>query len=637
MAETISFEELVASRLLNVPDYQRGYAWDLRQLTEFWEDIDLIEPGGRHYTGTVVLQSTGGAVVDDVRGVPLDEFDVVDGQQRLTTCIILLDILLDRLEAFDDPDAGSNRRRLLTATVGGVPRPKLQLSGDIRDYWQHAVLDGKPFVDDASLASRRRLRRAVDFFNARLDAMCNGVTDDEFTRRLRRVVGKVAGSLQFTLYVAGDEAEVGVIFETLNQRGKALTELEKTKNYLLFLASRLPAGQRAQLSQEINETWRAIFTNLGQLPPDHEDQFLRAHWLATQNPAQRDWERINSVKERFHRRNYVDSPQLLFDEVSAYVRSLQQASAAYRDVMASGSTSFAEFGSLAPTVRTWSNNLRQAGVIQIFTPVLIAARLKFPSSGDSYLALVQQCERYSARVFMIMERRANAGQARLYSLAKLLHDSGDVAATLRGMSEQIVYYASDVELEADLRNVRRNWYAKPGHKYFLYQYELHLLDGDQPTLSFDHFTGDHRSSTTEHILPQHPNDPCWTELFTKTDRDELTHSLGNLVLTYDNSSYGNRCFATKRDGASGNTSSACYRRSVMRQEQEISLLPTWDSTAISERQSRLADWALKRWAVPDAPAPSDLTAVDTSEDDQEPEATSDEGLTADSELPTDPA
>jgi hypothetical protein len=45
---TLSFDELVSPRLLEVPDYQRGYAWEGEHLREFWEDLDLIEPGRRH-------------------------------------------------------------------------------------------------------------------------------------------------------------------------------------------------------------------------------------------------------------------------------------------------------------------------------------------------------------------------------------------------------------------------------------------------------------------------------------------------------------------------------------------------------------------------------------------------------------
>ena len=87
-----------------MPDYQRGYAWEDEQLREFWEDLDLIEPGRRHYTGTVVLRDRSQSIQDEDREVPLEVFDVVDGQQRLTTCTLLLDRVYDHLEALGDTD-----------------------------------------------------------------------------------------------------------------------------------------------------------------------------------------------------------------------------------------------------------------------------------------------------------------------------------------------------------------------------------------------------------------------------------------------------------------------------------------------------------------------------------------------------
>ena len=137
---TLSFDELVSPRLLDVPDYQRGYAWEAEHLREFWEDLDLIEPGRRHYTGTVVLRDRGGSLLDQEREVPLEHFDVVDGQQRLTTCALLLDRVYDHLEALHDGDVPGSRRRLLTAVIDGVRRPKLQLGADLREYWQRVIL-----------------------------------------------------------------------------------------------------------------------------------------------------------------------------------------------------------------------------------------------------------------------------------------------------------------------------------------------------------------------------------------------------------------------------------------------------------------------------------------------------------------
>jgi hypothetical protein len=599
---TFSFDELLSPRLLDVPDYQRGYAWEEQHLREFWEDLELIEPGRRHYTGTVVMRDRGRSLLDEEREVPLEHFDVVDGQQRLTTCALLLDRVYDHMEALHDDDVRGARRRLLTAVIDGVRRPKLQVGADLREYWLRVILDGKPQVDGAPLAAQRRLSRAAEFFEDRLaEARGQCADDSAYHTWLRRLAGKVTSALQFTVYVVDNDSDVGVIFETLNQRGKDLTELEKTKNYLLYLANFLDDGPRQQLAATINESWRAIFVNLGsaQLGPAHEDQLLRAHWLATQAPRQREWEKIRSVKTRFHRSNYRDDKSLLLKEVSSYVYSLREASAAYRDIVTDSPESFAAYGADAADVRKLSRQLRQAGVVLIFAPLLIAARLRFPADGEAYGAVVDLCERYSVRVFLINERRSNAGSTRLYNLAFQLHRDGNLTLALAGLAERTRFFAGDEVTATALRDPRRNWYAKPGHKYFLYQYELHLLGGAAPLYGFEYFTrGEFRASTTEHVLPQTPTSKCW-RVFGAKDRVLYTNSLGNLVLTYDNNVYSNHCFTRKRDGITGpdGKTTSCYRASALRQEQELATLDEWTPAIVQQRQDMLAQWAMTRWEL----------------------------------------
>jgi uncharacterized protein with ParB-like and HNH nuclease domain len=52
-------EEVFAGRIMQVPDYQRGYAWDERNWDDFLDDLDLLEPGKHHYTGTLVNEPIG--------------------------------------------------------------------------------------------------------------------------------------------------------------------------------------------------------------------------------------------------------------------------------------------------------------------------------------------------------------------------------------------------------------------------------------------------------------------------------------------------------------------------------------------------------------------------------------------------
>ena len=90
-SSTRTLWRLFEDRLYKIPNYQRGYAWEQPQLDDLLEDLELLLPGRHHYTGTVVLHRREDNPVRDKRGNSYEVFDVVDGQQRLTTIVVLLD------------------------------------------------------------------------------------------------------------------------------------------------------------------------------------------------------------------------------------------------------------------------------------------------------------------------------------------------------------------------------------------------------------------------------------------------------------------------------------------------------------------------------------------------------------------
>ena len=87
-------QDVFAKRVFQVPDYQRGYAWQEQQLEDFVQDLELLAEGKQHFFGTLILH-TG-----EDRPKARDEHrktylvcDIVDGQQRLTTVVLLLDAI----------------------------------------------------------------------------------------------------------------------------------------------------------------------------------------------------------------------------------------------------------------------------------------------------------------------------------------------------------------------------------------------------------------------------------------------------------------------------------------------------------------------------------------------------------------
>jgi hypothetical protein len=627
--------KIVGERIFEIADYQRPYAWEHKQLNDLWEDLDLLGSHGTHYAGTLVLRNvTDDGVLREVEtddGAVLQVCEVVDGQQRLTTCFILLDRVRRRLEELQKrglSDAGPVARRIRetfgVVQVGRAARTRLTLGAGLQRYWSETVLGDETYVGPQFVTGQERLREAVMFFDQKVSALGAHVSDEVLFARLKDLQGRVTSRLGFLVYEVKSHAEVGVLFETLNERGRALTDLEKTKNYLLYLARSIPDRRSEDLAGEINSSWAAIFDNLAGHARGLDDQLLRAHWLATQDPDLRSWKRVDSLKRRFDRSNYVSEATRLvpserpaedqarawtrlYDDVRVYVRTLRNCSYFLAE-MFDPHARYNEFGDHREAVVDWSAALQRSGVVSIYRPLLFAARLAHSQDGDFYRRLVQACERYSARVFVIERRRANAGEPRLARLANDLVNGAEPQEIIAELDAVLWRYAPDSRVAATLNNVTENWYVRRGHKYFLYEYERSMPGAASELAPFSAFVSDatREQRTTEHILPQHPaaDAACWWDQFDVQQHEDLAHSLGNLVLTYDNSVYSNKCFSMKRGQhqQQGEAAQTCYVQGRLRQERELAKYTEWNPDSIQDRQHALAEWALARWGVELPPA-----------------------------------
>ena len=88
--------------LFEIPIYQRGYAWEEENLRDLWDDLYYLEDR-EHYFGTVLLKSADKPPVK--AGLKtFEQFEVIDGQQRLTTTLILLRELISQMKAVGDED-----------------------------------------------------------------------------------------------------------------------------------------------------------------------------------------------------------------------------------------------------------------------------------------------------------------------------------------------------------------------------------------------------------------------------------------------------------------------------------------------------------------------------------------------------
>ena len=306
MDELLSLNKIFKEKIFRIPDYQRGYAWKNEQLRDFWEDVINIQEDREHYTGLLSIQ---GRTIKPSKDQSKDwdwlldqgyeVFHVIDGQQRLTTFIILLNEIVNfvcgldanRKKEEDDIYIGNTykiskiREQYLSVTHPQNKEKVTYLLGyDIdkpsEDYLQYRILGRKYSGEVSESYYTRNLSDAKKFFKAELECLYRKKGD----KGIEDLFKKLTLKLKFNLHEITDDYNVYVAFETMNNRGKKLTNLELLKNRLIYLTTLFPdteAYSQKELRDAINDTWREIYHQLGRNSKVllSDDEFLRAHWI----------------------------------------------------------------------------------------------------------------------------------------------------------------------------------------------------------------------------------------------------------------------------------------------------------------------------------------------------------------------
>ena len=215
MNNVVPLDDLFRKRLFRVPDYQRGYSWEEQQVTEFLEDLELLSSQRYHYTGTVVLHESEARPMDE-GGNTYVPVEIVDGQQRITTIVLLLDGISRSLQRYSDTakrlSQGIRANFIVTTGINGQPLYKLSLNQDADFYFKNSVLAKQPGVEGPQITSERRLAAAKEKIAAHLSTHLD-IEGEAGEKWLQTLYTKVATQLRFTLYEVEDEAEVGVILK----------------------------------------------------------------------------------------------------------------------------------------------------------------------------------------------------------------------------------------------------------------------------------------------------------------------------------------------------------------------------------------------------------------------------------------
>lgn len=644
MNALVTLSSIFEQRIIRIPDYQRGYAWQDQQLNDFWEDLIHLSPERVHYTGVLTLEpveeESWKRWENDlwiIEGKGYKPFYIVDGQQRLTTSVILIQAILESVPNnaelnFQTVDEIKQKYVLHSATTG---IRKSFLFGYEKDNPSDEFLRTNIFLEhsasnnDEQTFYTRNLSYAKDFFKKKLVSLS--------PEKIAEIFKKLTQKFKFNLYEIDAEIDVFVTFETMNNRGKPLSNLELLKNRLIYLSTLFPKQSgSAELRNNINLTWKTIYEYLGRNPEKllSDEDFLRNHWIMYFKFTRQtgDDYKIYLLNEKFTVQNVThpknEKDQLTVEEINAYVMSLQQA---VKPWFYMHNPSYPLKDYTDETNHKLIDRLVRLGY-KSFKPLVLAAFCRGSDFKDINW-LLRAVERYIFTIFTLSRRRGHTGDSTFLNKAKeylnhhistetLVNDLNNWVDSYFSANKFREYIAENYEVG------RQGFYHWDGVRYFLFEYEQFLKEkGKNSTgkLTWKEFTTrleDH--ITLEHIYPQTDTDPYWVSHFghlNSQERTYLTHSLGNLLplSRAKNSSLQNDSFVLKKNNTKG---VGYYNGSIS--ENEVNTEDDWTPVEIKERGIALLKFMETRWLVElgDDAFKEKLLQVDfLNTDAKEPEAT----------------
>ena len=623
---TYSLRQLFHERRFRVPDYQRGYSWAESNIRDFLDDLEYLPRDRVHYTGTIVIHPNGRErELNDIGGRPLNRTNIVDGQQRLTTAVILLGCIRRALKGAGDETLANEILKDFIRTLDDDEQPidRLTLNAGTNSFFQQNVLADSPGQLRPKTSAETRLKTARRVMEEYIQTEVSKRGPDQASRWLKELQRKITNRLRFSLYEVDSEAEVGIIFEVMNDRGKPLTQLEMVKNYLLYAGASLGVADR--LTDQVNEAWSTILTGLMDANLERsqdEDRLLRTHWVTKYDPKPRNRVNIHRVKASFDVRRGDRGRERLISELSDYITDLEQSSIpfseAHRPALDGYFASFDATPRKHAEVVEWNSKLVRLGLPVSFLPLLMAVRLTYPRDATKYLETLQLCEAYAFRVWWLPLRRSrtDAGQRTFFRVAhELRSNQCSFEQAMHSIRSELVRRCGDVEFakQFDERVEAAQWYRWRGLKYVLYEYEVHLSEQTKaiPEVSWEELIPLDHTSTIEHVLPQTIESvPYWTDRFSEEDHRQYLHDIGNLTLSRYNESLSNRPFPEKKGQA---REPERYINSSFCQERDLVHYEDWTPETIVERRECIINWAKQRWSIDLSDASDDRDEVD--EDD----------------------
>ncbi len=253
----VTFDQLLYGRLFRIPQYQRMYSWHKKQREDLFEDIKRIAGSAKpHFMATIVGLRREKTIILTKEHQTIE---VVDGQQRITTLVLLLKAIAKTLDRSEP--AGKRIGQEMDETLVKPDKASLlllQTNHDISHYFADYMRTGDhPAPASATTLADRELLSAME----ECEEFVNEWQRSHST--VENLVSLLKNQLTFVFHEIGDEAVVYTVFEVLNSRGLEVSWFDRLKSMLMAIVFETDAGNKSEIINEVHLLWTDIYRCVG--------------------------------------------------------------------------------------------------------------------------------------------------------------------------------------------------------------------------------------------------------------------------------------------------------------------------------------------------------------------------------------
>jgi len=552
--EPVTISDILKDKTFTIPLYQREYSWNLDQVSDLYDDILDSEDNG-HFLGSLLLYH-----VQD------KTYEIVDGQQRVTTIFLLLFSILNKIHESEYSTAIEKIKSLLFIKdpnilipddLSSVPRLE---TGRRDKYLFQSIISNKSYsaYKDGKQRSHKNLTNTLEFFNKRL-------LEIEQNRSLKGVVKfaeKVIKS-EFILMTAEKQSDKLLLFKTTNARGLALTEGDLIKNELCH---RLGSFNIDQAIDSWDKIRSEIETNRGNL-----DDFL-FHYLNSIDDCQDLRQQLDKKHGviNWNKKNYPPAPEKYVFELYEVLISKLGPETFLSDLL-TAVPNYNSFINPSPD-KIYLSSLKSMGVQKCF-PLLITANRKL--NEDNFKLICKFIDSLTFR-HSILRKDPKELEKFYYQLSELITDDTSISAVIAKIRD----HANFREEEKF-----RSEFIVSSPKISISKMILDRITKNQG----EGVDWNNKDVHIEHIMPKIPSEE-WKLLFDtdKFEYGDYLNRLGNLtILQYkSNIQASNKSFRDKKN---------YYKNSHLAITNSLRHYDNWGYDQILKRQEELYELSKNIW------------------------------------------